>query len=515
MNSLKHRILVVDDSKINRELLSDMLSDTYEVDEASDGDEALLMIQKNSASYSLMLLDFMMPKMNGIDVLDSMRKNGWLEEIPVIIISSETNAKIVETTYKYGASDFIFRPFNETVVQARVKNVIALYEKQHRLSEMVASQIYENMKHSNMLISVLSHIVEFRNGESGSHILNINTITGILLRKLMTDSESVKIKDEEINLICTASSLHDIGKIAIPDAILNKPGRYTPEEFAVMKTHSMEGANMLDKVPFAKDELLMKYAYEICRWHHERWDGKGYPDGLQGNDIPLSAQVVAIADVYDALTSERCYKKAFDHDTAINMIVNGECGAFNPKLLDCLKSVADTLKVEMKNSTFGSQVEQEFYNVAELMSTDSDHAVFANAFRKLRYEQNKTKFFADTSKNVLFEYIYASSHLTFSTAAKDLFGMPGNVPFPENDEPFLSIFPAGEFEKLKKALANLNEENPRMECVIPLFARGKLTNFKLVCQKDWQMLASGKKSAYAIIGKVMEEKTWMSRLFTH
>lgn len=515
MGNLKHRILVVDDSGMNRELLSDMLSGTYEVDEACDGDEALLMIQKNSASYSLILLDFMMPKMNGIDVLDTMRKNGWLDEIPVIIISSETDAKIVETTYKYGASDFIFRPFNEIVVQARVKNVIALYEKQHRLSEKVASQIYENMKRSNMLISVLSHIVEFRNGESGSHILNINTITGILLRKLMADYENFKIKDDEIGLICTASSLHDIGKIAVPDGILNKPGRYTPEEFEVMKSHSMEGANMLDKVPFAKDEPLMKYAYEICRWHHERWDGRGYPDGLCGNDIPLSAQVVAIADVYDALTSERCYKKAFDHQTAIDMIVNGECGAFNPKLLECLKSVAGSLKTEMKNRTLGRQVEQEFYSVAELMAADSDHAVFANAFRKLRYEQSKSKFLAGTSKNILFEYIYASSHLTLSDAAESLLGLPKNVSFPDNDERFLSVFPEGELEKLKTAVKNMTEDKFIYEGKIQLFARGKLTKFTIVCQKDWQMQSSGNKSTYAVVGKLTEEKSWMSKIFTH
>lgn len=198
-----------------------------------------------------------------------------------------------------------------------------------------------------MMIGILSHIVEFRNGESGSHVLHINKITGMLLERLIQKTDKYDISWHDRYLITTASALHDIGKIGVDEKILNKPGRLTADEFEIMKMHTMIGASMLHSLTMYQDEELVRVATEICRWHHERYDGRGYPDGLKGDEIPISAQVVSVADVYDALASERVYKKAFPHEKAIEMIMNGECGTFNPLLLECLNDIQGRIKDEM------------------------------------------------------------------------------------------------------------------------------------------------------------------------
>lgn len=343
-NKQKHKILIVDDSEMNRVILSEMLGTEYEIVEASDGSEAIAILQEYSVEISLVLLDIVMPVMDGFEVLAVMNNKRWIEDVPVIMISAETAPSYINRAYELGVTDFISRPFDALIVRRRVVNTIMLYSKQKKLVGLVADQIYEKEKNNSLMINILSHIVEFRNGESGLHVLHVQTFTDILLKALMQKTEKYNLSNSDISLISNASALHDIGKISIPEEVLNKPGRLTDEEFKIMKTHSSVGADMLDKLPFHKDEPLVKVAYEICRWHHERYDGRGYPDGLKGDDIPISAQIVSLADVYDALTSERVYKKAFDHDTAMNMILNGECGTFNPILLECLKDSAENIK---------------------------------------------------------------------------------------------------------------------------------------------------------------------------
>ena len=327
--SEKERILIADDSAMNRAILTEMLGDGYEILEAEDGRQAVSILQTD-ASVDLLLLDIMMPNMDGFDVLTMMNKYHWIDEIPVIMISAENASSFVERAYDLGATDYISRPFDMAVVRRRVINTLMLYAKQKRLVRLVAELVYEKEKSSSTMINILSHIVEFRNAESGLHVLHIQTATDILLRTLVQKTDKYGLTAADIFLIRTASALHDIGKINIPESILNKPGKLTKEEFETMKTHTTIGADILDKLPFQQESELVKTAYSICRWHHERWDGRGYPDGLKGDEIPIAAQVVALADVYDALTSERCYKKAFDHDTAVQMILNGECGQFNP-----------------------------------------------------------------------------------------------------------------------------------------------------------------------------------------
>ena len=347
----KYRILVVDDSEMNREILSEILSEEYDIIEADSGDTCIDMLRKYETGISLVLLDIVMPGMDGFGVLNYMNRHHYLEDIPVIMISSEDSAEIVRRAYEMGVSDYINRPFDAGVVHRRVYNTIKLYAKQRRLITLITNQVYEKEKNNRMMVGILSQIVEFRNGESGSHALNINIFTGMLLESLVQKTDKYNITWSERLLITTASALHDIGKIGIDDKILNKPGRLTDEEFKIMQNHTIIGASILENMGSYQDEELMKVAYQICRWHHERYDGKGYPDGLKGDEIPISAQVVSLADVYDALVSERVYKKAYSHEKAIEMIINGECGCFNPILLECLLDIQDRIKRKMKTST--------------------------------------------------------------------------------------------------------------------------------------------------------------------
>ena len=344
----KYRILVVDDSEMNREILSEILNEEYDIIEADSGDTCIDMLRKYETGISLVLLDIVMPGMDGFGVLNYMNHHHYLEDIPVIMISSEDSTETVRRAYEMGVSDYINRPFDVGVVHRRVYNTIKLYAKQRRLIALITNQVYEKEKNNRMMVGILSQIVEFRNGESGSHVLNINIFTGMLLESLVQHTDKYDLSWSERLLITTASALHDIGKIGIDDKILNKPGRLTDEEFKIMQNHTIIGASILENMGSYQDEELMKVAYQICRWHHERYDGKGYPDGLKGDEIPISAQVVSLADVYDALVSERVYKKAYSHEKAIEMITNGECGCFNPILLECLLDIQDRIKRKMK-----------------------------------------------------------------------------------------------------------------------------------------------------------------------
>ena len=340
----KYKILIVDDLEMNREILSSILGDEFDILEAADGKECISVIRKYGRDIALVLLDIVMPEMDGFEVLEFMNKHEWIDDIPVIMISSEDSAASVKKAYEMGVSDYINRPFDVEVVHRRVFNTIKLYAKQRRLIALITNQVYEKEKNNRILIEILSQIVEFRNGESGRHVLNVNIITGILLEQLTQITDKYNISWSDRLIITTAASLHDIGKIGINEKILNKAGRLTPQEIEKIKEHTVIGASILENMELFKDEELVKTAYQICRWHHERYDGRGYPDGLKGEEIPVSAQVVALADVYDALVSRRVYKKSYSHEEAMKMILGGECGAFNPVLLQCLTEAQDKIK---------------------------------------------------------------------------------------------------------------------------------------------------------------------------
>ena len=342
----KLNVLIVDDSDLNRDILSSMLGSEFNIMEASSGEECLSVLEEYGTAISIVLLDIVMPGISGFEVLWVMNADHLIEDIPVIMISSDNSDSSVREAYEMGVSDYISRPFDAKVVYHRVFNTIKLYSKQRRLVKLVTDQINEKEKNNSMMIGILSQIVEFRNGESGLHVVHIRTLTEMLMDQLVKKTDRYNITNSEKMLIPTASALHDIGKIGIDDKILNKPGRLTKEEFEIMKTQTVIGAQMIESLEQYQNEPLIKIAHQICRWHHERWDGRGYPDGLKGDEIPISAQIVSIADVYDALVSERVYKKALPHETAIQMILNGECGQFNPLLLDCLMDINQEIKTQ-------------------------------------------------------------------------------------------------------------------------------------------------------------------------
>ena len=342
--SEKPSVLIVDDSEMNRIILNEMLKDEYRVLEADNGRTALDMVDRYGDELSLVLLDIIMPGMNGFEVLGELSRRTVADSLPVIMISSEDSDDVVLRAYELGASDYINRPFNARVVRRRVSNTIRLYAKQRRLTSLLSQQYNERVKNSRMLIDIMAGVMELRNGESGLHVTHIEKLTELLLGCLVHRSDQFPLDNEQRSTIAMASALHDIGKMSIDDAILNKPGRLTSEEFEIMKTHTTLGADMLFELGHQHaGNSLLEYAYQIARWHHERWDGKGYPDGLKGDEIPIAAQVVSVADVYDALTSVRVYKDAIPHQEAIQMILDGKCGQFNPLLLDCLVEVQDRI----------------------------------------------------------------------------------------------------------------------------------------------------------------------------
>lgn len=399
----KAKIMIVDDAEMNREILMVILGDEYEYVQAENGRQAIHILQQDM-NIDLMLLDINMPEMNGFQVLDRMNTFHWINDIPVIMISSEEKKDVIERAYILGAEDYIRRPFDAFIVRRRVQNILNLYANQKRLMQMVADQIYEKEENNNLMIGILSHVVEFRNSESGEHILHIRTATELLLRRLVQKTDEYHLSESDIVMITTASALHDIGKISIPESILNKPGKLTREEFSIIKTHTTIGADIINQMTTKMEKPLLRIAGEICRWHHERWDGHGYPDGLIGEQIPIAAQVVALADVYDALTSKRCYKDAYDHETALDMILAGECGAFNPLLLKCLQDIAPRLRMDAQydaeDSLYRSEADRlttEIINKTEIPSSERSQHM-------LESMQERMNFFASLKGGIQFDY---------------------------------------------------------------------------------------------------------------
>ena len=332
----KPRVLIVDDVESNRMILEAFLENDFQVMTAENGKVALNIMDRYQKELSVVLLDIIMPEMDGYEVLKNMAEDQWLQELPVIVISGESDDGTIIKCFEMGASDYIRKPFANEIVLKRVKNVTRLYQRQKQLQKEIHQQIEERERNSRILTGILSHVVECRNGESGPHVQHVERITELLLNRLEEITDLYPMSEEAKSQISSASALHDIGKMGIDEKILNKPGRLTDEEFEIMKTHTIIGAHMVEQLGEYKNEPLVRYTHEICRWHHEKWDGKGYPDGLKGDDIPISAQVVSVADVYDALVSDRVYKAAYSHEKALDMILHGECGQFNPILIECL-----------------------------------------------------------------------------------------------------------------------------------------------------------------------------------
>ncbi|MDO4275671.1 MAG: diguanylate cyclase [Eubacteriales bacterium] len=483
VKSQKEKILIADDSEINRALLADILSPDYEVLEACDGEEAVACLEQQHTQIALAILDIMMPKLDGFDVLAVMNLKGWIHSIPVIIVSAETSPSYIDHAYQLGASEYINRPFYKVAVRHRIENTVKLHAKQKYLEHIVGEQIFEKEKSNMVMVDILSHIVEFRNGESGLHVLHIRTITEILLKQLSHNCSTYDLSPSRIALITNASSLHDIGKISIPEDILNKPGKLTKEEFEIIKTHSEVGAQMLEGLIYYQDEALVQTARDICRWHHERYDGSGYPDGLKGDEIPISAQVVAIADVYDALTSKRVYKPAYSHKMAMDMILNGECGQFNPLLLDCLKEVGDYLQNQVKIRSAGKITSDSIHTLAY----DAIHSynVSDRTLDLLEQERTKYQFYASMTKEIQFEYSYETDTLILSEWGAAQAGVKEYIPHPQSDPALLQIFSKEDFCDLVERLKSAVPQNPIVSQLYRLTIHGKPRWYKWIARPIW------------------------------
>ena len=499
----KQKILIADDSEMNRELLAAILEEEYDIIQVNDGVQAVDCLQRQAEEISLLLLDIVMPHMDGFEVLSYMNKEHWIDSIPVVIISSENSPIYIKRGYDLGATDFIGKPFDANMVLRRSANAILLGAKQRRMTSIVSNQIYEREKSSKLMINILSHIVEFRNGESGLHVLHIQTITEMLLRQLVQkENNRYALSKEQIRMITTASALHDIGKISIPDEILNKPGRLTAEEFAVIKGHSMAGANMLSELPLdQKEEPLVKTAYEICRWHHERYDGGGYPDGLKGEEIPVSAQVVALADVYDALTSERCYKDAYSHEKAIEMILAGQCGAFNPLMLECLLDISSSLKKKMG---YKSKERYEQTDLSDIASRFHDFEMDSSEkiVQQLEFERMRYNFLAEGSRNIIFTYTISPPLLTFNQAGCKRSGITEPSFSPLQSGVLKDLVEEQSLKRLIRKITQATRETPDVTSNLLLTDGKNPCHYRCECRVIW---TDGAEKGYTgVVGKLTD-----------
>lgn len=506
-------ILIVDDSAMNRMLLSDILADTYNIIEAEDGEQAIAILQQHASEISIVVLDMVMPKVDGFGVLEAMNENRWIQFLPVVSISTESSPEFVERAYSLGVTDFINRPFDELIVIRRVSNTIKLYAKQRKLTNMVANEIFEKERNGSLMITILSHIVEFRNGESGMHVMNIGTLTEILLNQISKKDDKYYLPYAERDLIVKASALHDIGKISIPEEVLNKPGKLTDEEFEAMKQHTVIGYQMLSDLGF-QDEPLVKVSREITRWHHERYDGRGYPDGLKGDEIPLSAQIVSLADVYDALTSERVYKPAFSHEKAIQMILNGECGAFNPLLLECLVEAQDAIRqgLAQPNRAFNSY--EDLKSIAPAIQDAETLDVTEYALDQLENEREKNHFLTEISRQLQFDYNKSLDLLHIPVWAAKRLGTPAQIKDPLHTEALANLISHDLVELLSKAITETTPQDPlvRLDCTVT--SNGEAYDCIIITKTVWSQ--EEEPILVGVIGKIMQnngDTTWLDAPF--
>lgn len=509
----RETILIVDDSAMNRMLLSDILSDTYNIIEAEDGEQAIAILQQHASEISIVVLDMVMPKVDGFGVLEAMNENRWIQFLPVVSISTESSPEFVERDYSLGVTDFINRPFDELIVIRRVSNTIKLYAKQRKLTNMVANEIFEKERNGSLMITILSHIVEFRNGESGMHVINIGTLTEILLNQISKKDDRYYLPYAERDLIVKASALHDIGKISIPEEVLNKPGKLTDEEFEAMKQHTVIGYQMLSDLGF-QDEPLVKVSREITRWHHERYDGRGYPDGLKGDEIPLSAQIVSLADVYDALTSERVYKPAFSHEKAVQMILNGECGAFNPLLLECLVEAQEAIRqgLAQPNKTFNSY--EDLKSIAPAIQDAETLDVTEYALDQLENEREKNHFLTEISRQLQFDYNKSLDLLHIPVWAAKRLGTSAQIKDPLHTEALANLISNDLVELLSKAIAETTPQEPlvRLDCTVT--SNGEAYDCIIITKTVWSQ--EEEPIMVGVIGKIMQnngDTTWLDAPF--
>lgn len=503
----KQKILIVDDSEINRAMLKEILGESYEYLEAENGLRAIEILRRRT-DIALVLLDLIMPEMDGFDVLRVMQCYAWQEEIPVVVISAAEDTRSVERAYDMGVADYIRRPFERVMVLRRVKNALMLYAKQKRLTRLVTDQVYEKEHNGVLMISILSHVVEFRNSESGQHVLHIRTLTDLLLHQLVQKTDRYQLDESDISLISTASALHDIGKIMIPEEILNEPGRLTEEEYATIKTHTTEGARILKGLAIGQDEPLVKVAHAICRWHHERWDGGGYPDRLKGDEIPIAAQVVALADVYDALTSERCYKQSYSHEKAVDMILHGECGSFNPLLMECLKESSELLRTELQRSEYDRGFRHETRRLSEEILHREALPREDRAQRLLDLERERTAFYAEQRGGIQFDYDILSGSVTVVNRYEDPVNRTQKLDFDKGMG--LTFLSGKDRRKLLDAIADATPEEPDAAFSVLIAVDQEYRLHRLVMHTMWSR--AGVRHCVSVVGQITDDHARLQEL---
>ena len=361
----KPRILIADDSDMNRYILLDMLESDYEILEAEDGEEALAVIEDYEGEIDLLLLDYRMPGMNGLEVLKELGRKSWKRTIPVIMISAENDRTFIVQSYRLGAMDYINRPFDATIVRHRVDSIMRLHSQETKIAKEAASKLTESFHNDGMLINILTSLMEFRSGKHANHTVNIQLLVEMFMRELMNVSDQYYFSTEQILLYSKAAALHDIGMVKVPQEILVKPGPLEENEMEIVRRHPLWGVEMLVSFQEFYHSPLIEKAIAVVKWHHERYDGKGYPDRLIGDSIPMEAQIVGIADAYDALTNVRPYKKAYSHAKAVDMILGEECGVFNPVLLECLENLAPTMTERLQAQSFDRLYQEGLERILE------------------------------------------------------------------------------------------------------------------------------------------------------
>lgn len=477
-------LLIADDSEINRAILSEMFIDDYRIVEAENGRAAIEKIQELDGCLTALFLDIVMPEIDGFGVLEYLHLHQMMNEFPVFMITAETDMKMILHGYDMGVADIINKPIEPIVVRRRLSNAIELFLNRNHLASQVAEQVQlirrqaDELRSINIsIIDTLSSVIEFRSGESGSHVRRIREATYTLFSNISRIRPDLKLDQNAVEAISSAAAMHDIGKISIPDYILNKPGRLTAEEFEIMKRHTVYGCDILESITVLKQSELYQYAYDICRYHHERWDGKGYPDGLKGDEIPLWAQVVSLADVYDALVSDRVYKKALSHEKALKMIAGGECGAFNPTLLQYFLSMADYLRDTLYTSSdeLGASQTSPLPTKYTAVSTAAE-----NLLTQLETERQKTLLFSLLSDDIMFYIDFRTDTIEYTRRCKELFPGPYRrihaTDYLQNNSRLLPE----DLEALRCELKNITQQNPDIQTTVQVHMdKGEYRSFKL------------------------------------
>lgn len=499
----ERKLLIADDSELNRAILVSVLEKNFDILEAADGKEAIATLAAHEGNIAALLLDVVMPEADGFEVLEEMNRRGWIDEIPTIMISVETGGSYIDRAFQLGAADYVSRPFVPNMIRRRVINAILLHTKTQKLTGLIADHFYRRERNTDILAAILGYAVEFRSGERGTHMTNVSRITGLLLHRLLERTDRCPIGPEDIETVCIASSLHDIGKLLIPEDILTKPTALTPGEFDIVKQHTRLGAKIISDLPIYQNETIIKYALEICRWHHERWNGEGYPDGLKGEDIPIAAQVVSLADAYDALTSKRCYKEALSHEKSLEMIRGGECGSFNPLLLECLNDIADTLK---HSAGTEAAAEPPAYRWAKelIWKPDGSRQELSSArmTKQVEQELSKRRFFSDLTEEFWFEYTRHPDAVALSAGAARRTGLPRVIVGPLSCTQLCSVVSADTIQAMRDRLLCAASDETYLEFETELTLDGHPSLCQIAIQITWASDEPGRFSS--LFGRVLD-----------